>query len=426
MIRQLFGAALVKAAAFLFLYAANYLLILTLAQADYGRFSFLMAIASIAAMFVSLGYPQILLRSVAAVLANGDHNRIGTIWRIAHLWIIGSSLAFLLMALVSLEVVPERNWAPQLIAASAILPMWALLKLHSAVLHGSHLTTIGQGVETVLRPAIFCIAIVIGVILAADHMSAITVLWLNFAAFSFAFFLAVMANLSCRTYSVLKPSSEAELLPICSFKASFSLAIISASQLVIINTDVVMIGVMMSDEDVAVYRVAMLIALLIGGVNEIVTVVVRPKVATAFASGRLADVVPRVRRLAVFATLATLLFLGVFHLFGKASVARVFGEEYTPVFPLAIILIFSQVVSAYLGPVGMMLNMAHLERPNLVVVVCVIAINLTLNYVLIPLFGLYGAAYASLASICVWRIAGAIQFERHTSIVYLRLGRTKS
>lgn len=424
--RQLFGAALVKAASFFFAYAANYLLILTLAQEDYGRFSLFMAIASIAAMFVSLGYPQIVLRTVSGVLANGDYNGIGAIWRFSHLWIIGSGLTFLLLALFSLSVVSELDWTLQLIAASAILPMWALLKLHAAVLHGSHLTTIGQGVETVFRPAIFCIVIGIGVLVTADQMQATTVLWLNFAAFSFAFFLAVAANLSRGTYGVLKPSSEVEPHNPGWFRASFSLAIISASQLVIMNTDMVMIGAMMSDEEVAVYRVAMLIALLIGGTNEIVTVVVRPRVAAAFASAHLADVIPTVRRLALLATLAALFLLGVFRLLGEASVARVFGEEYAPAFPLATILIVAQVVSAYLGPVGMMLNMAHLERAHLIVVVCVIAMNVALNYLLIPLFGLYGAAYASLATMCVWRIAGAIQFERHTGIVYLRFRGTKS
>ncbi len=421
--RQLFGVALVKAAAFLFAYAANYLLILTLAQAEFGRFSLVMAIASIAAMVVSLGHPQIVVRTVAGVLANGNHNGISAIWRASHFWIVGSGFALLLLALLSLGVISDGDWALQLVAASVILPVWALLKLHAAVLHGSHLTTIGQGVETVLRPAVFCVAISISVLATAGEMQAITALWLNFIAFTFAFCIAIVANLSCGTYGILTSASGLETDNADWFRASFLLAVISASQLVIMNTDVVMIGALMSDEDVAVYRVAMLIALLIGGVNEIVTVVVRPRIAAAFASAELARVVPTVRRLALMSTAASLLLLGLFLLLGEAAVVRVFGNDYATAFPIAVILIVAQVVSAYLGPAGIMLNMAHLERAHLVVVIYVIAANIALNFLLIPLFGLYGAAYASLATLCIWRLSGAVQFERHTGIVYLKFRR---
>lgn len=424
MTRQLLGAALVKAAAFFFAYAANYLLILTLTQADFGRFSLVMAIASIAAMFVSLGHPQIVLRTVSGVLANGSHNGIGAIWRISHLWIIGSGLTFLFLALLSLGVVSERDWALQLIAASLILPIWALLKLHSAVLHGSHLTTIGQGIETVCRPAIFCIAIAFVILLAEDQMQATTVLWLNFAAFTGAFMLSIAANLSLATYGVLKARPSVGTTNPGWFRASFSLALISASQLVIINTDIVMIGAILSDEDVAIYRAAMLIALLVGGVDEVMTVVIRPRVAAAYANNRLADVVPEVRRLAVLAAFIQLSLLVVFLALGQNSASYVFGEPYAPAFGIAVVLILAQAVAAFLGPVGVMLNMAHLERTHLSIVICVIAVNIALNFVLIPYFGLFGAAYASLITMLFWRLAAALQFERKTRIAYLRPGRT--
>lgn len=422
--RQLFGVALVKAAAFFFGYAANYLLILTLPQVEFGRFSLVMAIASIAAMLVSLGHPQIVMRTVAGVLANGNHNRISEIWRVSNFWIIGIGAALGLLALLSFGLVSDRDWALQLIAASAILPIWALLKLHAAVLHGANLTTIGQGVETVLRPAVFCVAIGISVLFAKGEMQAVTALWLNFVAFAFAFCFALAANLFCETYGILKAANGSEINNSNWFRASFLLSVISASQLVILNTDVVMIGLMMSDEDVAVYRVAMLIALLSGGVTEIVTVVVRPRVAAAFASAELDRVVPTVRRLALLATVASLLLLGLFLLLGETAVVRVFGDDYAPAFPVAAILIVAQVVSAYLGPVGIMLNMAHLERAHLGVVIGVIAANITLNFLLIPLLGLYGAAYASLTTMCIWRFAGAVQFERHTGIRYLKFRRS--
>jgi O-antigen/teichoic acid export membrane protein len=424
--RQLIEAVLVKAAAFFFAYAANYLLILTLTQAGFGRFSLVMAIASIAALFVSLGHPQIVLRTVAGVVANGNHSGIGAIWRISHLWIIGTGLAFLFLALLSLGVVSERNWAQQLIAASLILPMWALLKLHASVLHGSNLTTIGQGVETVCRPAIFCIAIGFGVLFAADHMQATTALWLNFAAFTCAFMLSIAANLYRKTYSVLKLCPSAEATNPGWFRASFSLALISASQLVIINTDIVMIGAILSDEDVAIYRTATLIALLVGGVNEVMTVVLRPRIASAYANNSLAEVVPQVRRLAILASLIQLFLLLVFLVLGQDSVGYVFGEVYAPALGVAVVLILAQAVAAFLGPVGVMLNMAHLEQAHLNIVICVIAVNIVLNFVLIPYLGLLGAAYASLTTILLWRIAGVIQFERHTGIVYLRLRGTKS
>ena len=90
----------------------------------------------------------------------------------------------------------------------------------------------------------------------------------------------------------------------------------------------------------------------------------------------------------------------------------IFGDSYgLGIVPL-VILGFGQLFNVFLGPVGNALNMANSEGVVFKVSAITLCINLILNALLIPYYGLVGAAIGTVTSLVIWNVILAIQLRR--------------
>ena len=94
-----------------------------------------------------------------------------------------------------------------------------------------------------------------------------------------------------------------------------------------------------------------------------------------------------------------------------------FGPEFTSGYPLLFLLVFGVVARAAVGPCESLLTMSGNQNICAAVDAMTLAFNIGLNIVLIPLFGLWGAAIAtslamvfeaSALSFTVWRKLGIV------------------
>ncbi|MDA0893209.1 MAG: oligosaccharide flippase family protein, partial [Proteobacteria bacterium] len=261
--RQVFGATVVKLIATLLSYAVQYTLILVMTQAAFGRFSLMMSVATIAAMVVALGHPQVLIRSVASQIASGISHGLKSIWFKSHIWIVAvSGLMFVGVSIFS-ATSKDTALIDQLMLVVAILPVWALLKLNSSLLYGANQTTIAQVTETAIRP-LFFFGFILAVELFDIGLTAVQALFLNLIAFAVAYASVVIINIRQKSFQHLLSVDEASNNTIGWLSASFIFSLISAAQLLILNVDILMIGWFMDDESVALCRVGIFIALAIG------------------------------------------------------------------------------------------------------------------------------------------------------------------
>jgi O-antigen/teichoic acid export membrane protein len=92
-----------------------------------------------------------------------------------------------------------------------------------------------------------------------------------------------------------------------------------------------------------------------------------------------------------------------------------FGPEFTAGYPMMFILAIGLVARAATGSVEAMMNMMGLQNAIAGVLALATAVNIGLNLVLIPTFGLAGAATATTMSMC---LVAALQY----SVARRRLG----
>lgn len=93
-----------------------------------------------------------------------------------------------------------------------------------------------------------------------------------------------------------------------------------------------------------------------------------------------------------------------------------FGSEFTSGSTALSILVFGQLVNAAAGSVGLLLVMTAHEREAAIGMGVGLSLNVLLNTLLIPLWGIEGAAGASATSMIVWNLWLAVRVHRRLGL----------
>ena len=183
--------------------------------------------------------------------------------------------------------------------------------------------------------------------------------------------------------------------------------------------DVVMVTKILGPEANATYGVAFKFALFSGFGLVILNQVMVPHYADYFKNNQKISVLqnkikPNVR-LSFCLSLGVVLFLlllgeNLLELFGKPN------ENYSSGYTTILILAFGQLFNVALGSTGYILTMAKKESLVLLSIGVGVTTNISLNYFLVPVMHIEGAAIATSASIIVWNIMMLIFVKRGTRI----------
>ncbi len=79
-----------------------------------------------------------------------------------------------------------------------------------------------------------------------------------------------------------------------------------------------------------------------------------------------------------------------------------YGSDYIKGYGPLLILMMGNFFNIAVGPVGILLSMTNHERITFKIMLLGGVVNIILNVVLIPFYGMYGAAISSLISSVVW------------------------
>ncbi|MBX2828739.1 MAG: flippase [Flavobacteriaceae bacterium] len=190
-------------------------------------------------------------------------------------------------------------------------------------------------------------------------------------------------------------------------KRSAPMAVSAASFLLMQSLDVLMLTYFTDFETVAYYSVAVKLTLLISIVLSSVNAVIAPKIAEFYAAKsmeRLKNTIRRGTQLIFIMTAPVILLLAVF----ATVILQFFGEGYEAARVALIILLAGQIINTLCGSIGVYLNMTGKQRKFQVILISALIINVVLNYILIPKYGMVGAAIATSASMMLWNLVAVI------------------
>ncbi|HHS83951.1 MAG TPA: flippase, partial [Gammaproteobacteria bacterium] len=193
------------------------------------------------------------------------------------------------------------------------------------------------------------------------------------------------------------------------------LALLAGLQIINTRVDIIMLGAMRGAAEVAVYNVVSQGAMLASFVLVAATGVISPLVARMYAQGELQQLQRLVTASSRAIFFATLPIAGGMLLFGEPFLS-LFGEQYVNGYYALLILLTGQVFNTAFGAVGVLLTMTN--HGNLAAKGAAISVvaNIILNGVLIPVWGVEGAATASMLTLFLWNILFAFFVYRNIGI----------
>ncbi|MGB5093712.1 MAG: flippase [Parvibaculum sp.] len=182
------------------------------------------------------------------------------------------------------------------------------------------------------------------------------------------------------------------------FAVSAPLVLVEGLYLLLANTDIVLLGHFVSPDDIAVYFAATRIANLVAFIYFAVAALAVPKFAELHAAGDIDGLQRFVFNIihAIFwPTLAAVLFLAGFGQY----VLMLFGTNFDSGSSLLIWLMIGFLVRAATGPVEYLLNMTGHQNMTAIAYGGAAVLNIVLNLILVPHFGINGAAAATSISV---------------------------
>ncbi len=179
------------------------------------------------------------------------------------------------------------------------------------------------------------------------------------------------------------------------FKLSLPMMISGTILFLLSWTDIFMLGAMVSSEEVGIYNVAFKISSIGLIIILVFNVVIGPKISELYNRNeikKLKKTIIKTTQLITITTIPIFLILIVF----RKDILSFFGSEFILGETTLVILSFSVLINAISGNVDQILNMTNHHRLMRNIALVCLTENVILNFILIPKYGINGAATASL------------------------------
>ena len=371
----------------------------------YGIYAFVFSVIAMLGLPVKVGLPTLILRETARADQAADGALMTGIWRWSTRTMLILSACVIAATLAYLWVFADADRSPRMVAlvwALPLIPLIGFAEAKSAAIRGLRRVFLGGFTGKILRPLLLSVSVIGLAFFAPGLLSAANVFVVHsvVAAVTLGLALMILYKVQPRHAGSDNPTVNsrgwiAAILP---------LAAIAGLQMISHNTDILMLGIMTTDTDVGLYRVALSGAnIALFGLTT-ANLVLQPHFARAWQ----ANDNRRLHKLATagarISTAASLPVLAIFWFGGTSLLTFVFGDAYASAFWALILLCLGQSVSALFGSVGNLLIMSGREKIALGGMVISTVSNITLNWVLIPRYGIEGAAIATGLSIVIWNL----------------------
>jgi len=394
-----------KTASVGFGFLSTVLLARILGAERYGIYAYALSLVTLLALPAHAGLPNLILRETARGMTLERYDLVKGAWQwagrvvaILSLLVMGIGGPLLVMWQGGLRSLSGQTMA----WALPLVPLMALGNLRGAALRGLQRVVLGQLPEFILRPGLFLLMVGSAAVLYGGTLSPPVAMMLRVAASLLAFAAGAWLLWRCTPRAVrhARPSVE----PRGWLASSTIFALLAGFGMVNQQASTVILGLFTTPDAVGRFRVATQVATLAAfGLNTVNTVVA-PRFTDLWARGEKARLQRLVTRSAQVVLAFNLLVTVAFVLAGRPFFRLVFGPEFDGSYMPLLVLLIGQVVNSAAGSVGSLLDMTGHERDTARGMAIAAAVNVVLNLVLVPVWGIVGAATATATSMALWNV----------------------
>jgi O-antigen/teichoic acid export membrane protein len=349
------------------------------------------------------GYTGAAMRFVTQGLADENHGYIRGFIRHSTRIVIGSSIVIALVGCLVVMNVSGMTGEMRGVLLTAFIgvPFLALIKLEVGLANAFSWFALSFIPNNVVRPLLFLAGIFLSWHLTQSLESGLA-MRIHVAAI-----VLVTALLTLLLYGSIRkqllpapPTQEASLWN----RTASSLLLLGVFANYFPEFTVIMIGFFLPSEEIAIYNAGYRIALLTSFGLFAVDAFVAPALARFYRKGLRSELLQVVRLATKLRFLVALCAMVLFVALGKYILA-LFGEEFVTGYKVLLILSLAQLSIAAVGPSMRLLSISGFQNQGLYASVLALALWALIAIILVPLFGITGAAVSAFFSLTVWSFA---------------------
>jgi O-antigen/teichoic acid export membrane protein len=305
-------------------------------------------------------------------------------------------------AVVAETVFDNSDYSENLRVAAISLPFMAILMINVEYIRGLKLLLFSEYLRSVNRPLI---NIVLLLTLASSFTSTILPIYTLAAAviitslFSFIFVLNKVVKLPVDNTSNF---SMNELL-----HTSMPMMVTSLASFLIGNISIYFLEFFHSTTEVGAFSVAQKIALLVSLILTVVNTISAPKFSELFWAKKYKPLQVLVHQSSKVIFAISLCASALLALFSE-SILALFGEDFVIARSALLMLVLGQMVNAMTGSVGIFMNMTGSQSVLRNIVVVVSLLSVLGNLIIIPEYGINGAAFVVMMAAIIMNVVLAV------------------
>ncbi len=427
-IKRFFGQSLVRggmrvmavnAVGLALAYVSHIMIAKWLGVLNYGFYVYALAWLNVLTIIVQLGLNTSAVRLTAELRATNDRAAILGLSRFSTLVVLAVGLAVMVVGAAMLVGMSGFMAQGQRLTLAIMLPLVVVLSLlyqRIAILQGFEHVAGAQAFLEIVRPLVLIVVLAVAVMVV--NATAALTMGINFAATITAF---VLASLWTRRFlnHGNKGRMVREFRTHAWLKVSLSYLVIGVLTVVVSQSDVLILGTLSGGAAAGLYVPAVKLAQLILFPMMAMRSRAAPMMARLYTQG---DKVGLQRQLNVTTLTATLsgLVLVIAVVWQRETVLGLFGPEFVKAAPALVVLAVGMMVFSVTGALEGFLIFGPFERMTVLIYSVTAVLNISLNLLFIPRFGVLGAAYATTATIIVrglisvyvvWRKSGILPWR---------------
>lgn len=368
-------------------------------KSEYGLFAFVWSALIILGEMLSFGFYNLIQRLIQEYQVNNQQRLMrGAIWGAAGVIIAASGLITLALIgglYTGLQAGwVSREYAYPLMTGALALPAFALADYLSGICRAHGRMVRAFAPTAILRPlaiiGLVAGAAALGSALTAELavIAAVTAIWATL-------FIALIITLKTLPETDLKGPRDYNLR--AWFIAALPMMLVSSFELMLFNIDVLMIGFLLPASETGLYFAATKIMALVVFLNFAVGSAFNASYARHHASGNGPGLQQAVRWSANLTFYPTILMLLVIFAL-KNQLLGLFGADFVAASYVILPLSLGLLLRALVGPAERILMMTEQHYICAVLYLVAVITDIILNLLLIPHFGILGAAIATAIS----------------------------
>ncbi len=369
-------------------------------EAEYGIFSLAFVILNICAMAGTLGLRQGTPRSIAYARGKNDSEKVqklvsASIQFGGFAGVIIGIFIFFTSDIIATRIFHEPALGNPLKIFAIGIPFFTLIHVFASIFRGFDDIKPKVYFQDIMRNIIFPLLLLL-----------IILLKLPFIGVFYAFLASLVIPCVLIIIYAFKRLPLKKLTiklgdPIAKELIFFSLPLLGTIvlQMIIDWTDTLILGALKTSSEVGLYNAALPLARFISSPLMALLLIYTPIISGLYAQGMVEDLKRNFAVLTKWLCSATFPLFLILFLFPELVLSILFGSSYTPAAYVLRILSLGFIINNFLGPNGDTLIAMGKVHFIMWATLASAIINLVLNFSLIPIFGIIGAATASVVAI---------------------------